>query len=690
MTQPSAPLILDRDGVACTVADGALRITDRGEPVASFPLAPIIDGKRAPLGPWVVEGCLWRAPFADGPGSVVLEARGPWLRYALELSPVNLDRLTFFADSDLFMERWRTFYIADQDCFRDVDEDVAMPVSTCVEPRRDADYHGLQDPGDRPSDWLADTPPRVVAFAQGRRWMTLSVPGPLPIGAAVFRVLRRRFSLAFDTVRLTCRGARSPEVFFAFNAASAEDCLDEHAAINRSLGYFRQRDGAPAWWAQPYFGVLDEMMGHCDPSMVGTPPPEKNPATPDRIRQWVARIEGITGVHEFLVVFDQCYFARYGEYVPLACLGGQAGFRRLIDDLRADGKRVGLYFHTFNADTAIPRIAAHPEWVAARRDRRDHPGAPPTRVGMRLQALDWTRPAVRDYMRDRVRYLLSDDPDCLNADWLCVHNNRTPDPRRHVFHDPDWGIGDQMTFNVWGAVYETAKRVKPECLVRFLTTDSYFQPCVDRVYLNEDWNATCDNWFIYARVATRTYQQTLIDVTPWFLGMTKARQFYMVMPAFGIPGTLALSFFIHPRAHLYPTRPRDHRRLAGSWQVYVNAPMSTDQQRRVDFDGIHLDAWRKYTTGPLAGFYASCLLSPRAYATYSERESRFTATEDRMVNVPLPPGATVAALQAVPHEGGTVAHEYDLLERDGQSFLRTHVTDCGGGICFYRARYRLP
>lgn len=309
---------------------------------------------------------------------------------------------------------------------------------------------------------------------------------------------------------------------------------------------------------------------------------------------------------------------------------------------------------------------------------------------MKLVNADWTHPEARAYMLERVRCLLSDEPDCLNADWLCVHNNRTPSPRRYTFHDPDWGIGDLMTFKVWQEVYAQAKRVKPHCMVRFLTVEAYLQPFVDRVYINEDWSTGCENWYKMARVVTRLYSDTLMDVTPWFLGMTKAREFYMVMPAFGIPGTLALSFFIHPRAYLYPTRPRDHRRWACSWQVYVNAPMTVDQERRLLFDGQNVLAYRKHTCGPLAGFYAARSLSRQSYVTYSQQEARVGSTESRMVNVPMPPGAEVLQVEAIRHDGSRSAHPYEQAQGDEGRCVRMHVTDSGDDVMYYRIEYHLP
>ena len=117
--------------------------------------------------------------------------------------------------------------------------------------------------------------------------------------------------------------------------------------------------------------------------------------------------------------------------------------------------------------------------------------------------------------------------------------------------------------------------------------------------------------------------------------------------------------------------------------------MTVEQERRLLFDGNEVFAYRKYTEGQLSGFYASMTLSRQCYVTYSASEARIGSTENRMVNVLLPPGAQVVAVEAVHHDGRPEQHSYELVCRDDQDFVRTHVTDCGGQVVYYRIRYRL-
>lgn len=265
--------------------------------------------------------------------------------------------------------------------------------------------------------------------------------------------------------------------------------------------------------------------------------------------------------------------------------------------------------------------------------------------------VNWTHPDARDYLRRRIHYLLSAEPGGLNADWLCVHNNFVPDPRQWRFHDLRWGLGDLTKFKVMREVYQAAKAAKPEAMVRWIIAESWGQPFVDRVYLNEDWSDTCDHWFRMARIVTRTLAGTLVDATPWFLSWAEAQEFWMVLPAFGVAGNHPLSQFrVGRRGDWEEAQPEDHRRWAASWQVYRNAPMTADQERRLDYQEGEVFAGRKYKQGPLAGFYAARAFGRRCFATYSETQALLAGTLEQVVDVPLPPGAEIAGVEAVRHD----------------------------------------
>ena len=697
----------------CSLVDDELRIAREESVIAVLPLIPVTE-RPLSFEEWRLEpdtggGDVWSVRLPELDGRVILEVRPDGISYAIETSVDFFESITYFPNASITSDFWQTFQFLEHDRLWSADQNTTVDIGSSIEQAvTGPDHGGLLDPADIADNWLPSVPPRVASFRIDRdEWLGLSVPGPLPVAATRFIWRDGRFSLEFEHLRPGCEGGEMPRVHLVFGLSEAEDVLTAHAELTRAMGLYREHDDDPGWWGQPSWGLLDEMLTVDDPdkSDMSVQPPEVRPLTPELIKKWARRVEEITGVGEFLIVFDQVYFARYGEYEPIPPLGGTAGFRQLIQDLRDNGKRVGLYFNPSTVDIETPALRENPEWFADRLGEGDsHRGIPPTRPDMECKSIDWTHPGARKYMEGRVHYLLSDDPDCLGADWLCVHNTRTTDPRGYKLHDPDWGVGDLATHKLRAVIYQAAKRAKPDAMVRFITVDSSAQPYVDRAYINEDWTPTCDNWWRMARIVTRTLPGTLLDVCPWFVSMTKAKDFWMVAPAFGVACNYALSCFVGMgrAAHRFrPTREKDRRRWAASWQAYVNAPMTADQRRRLNYrPGLDIregevDAWRKYVSGPLAGFYAARTFGRRCYATFSTSEARLVSTEDRWVNLPLPAGAGGLEVQEVRHDGTERDWPYEkceIPEQPGEAAskgVRLLAKDCGGEGLYYRVRYTL-
>lgn len=99
--------------------------------------------------------------------------------------------------------------------------------------------------------------------------------------------------------------------------------------------------------------------------------------------------------------------------------------------------------------------------------------------------------------------------------------------------------------------------------------------------------------------------------------------------------------------------------------------------------------WRKRTCGPLTGWYASLAFGRRCFATYSEKEARVAASESRMIELPLPPGAVVKEVEMVPHEGDPRPWDSSPCVTPEGPGLRMRVEDCGFEPMYFRVRYEL-
>ncbi|HEX7011006.1 MAG TPA: hypothetical protein VF184_13570 [Phycisphaeraceae bacterium] len=188
-----------------------------------------------------------------------------------------------------------------------------------------------------------------------------------------------------------------------------------------------------------------------------------------------------------------------------------------------------------------------------------------------------------------------------------------------------------------------------------------------------------------ARAVSRCLPGTLLAVNPYILSHTKHAEFVTIMPAYSVPSAMPLNH-IHTHGHAKQWQPMTQenlRRWAASWRVYINAPMTADQPRRIDFDGQRLTAWRKHAHGPLAGFYAALALGRRAMATYSPTEARVMACDYLVADVPLPPQAILTAVEAVADDGSAQPQPFSMIERSGQRLVRLELADSGSGQTGY-------
>jgi hypothetical protein len=117
--------------------------------------------------------------------------------------------------------------------------------------------------------------------------------------------------------------------------------------------------------------------------------------------------------------------------------------------------------------------------------------------------------------------------------------------------------------------------------------------------------------------------------------------------------------------------------------------MTADQERWLDYQEGEVFACRKYTQGPLAGFYAARTFGRRCFATYSETQALVASTLEQVVDVPLPPGAEITGVEAVRHDGGTVVWPFQAVSDGRGERVRLEVQDSGGEVLYYRIRYHL-
>ncbi|MFH0963347.1 MAG: hypothetical protein V2A58_04975 [Planctomycetota bacterium] len=676
-----------------------LMVSREGREAVSLGVAPVVEGKATALEGWEEKGAGHFSARVSGRSgdSVHLAEKLGRVAFWMETETDEFANLSYFTDVVIHGPGWHSFSSDEWDRFWEIDLDAQVGVSSCYGAMAvdGGDGQGMTDPGDLPPTWINNIQPRVFALRSEAGWVGLSLPGALPVGVTRARMEGRRWSLSFEALRPACREGGMPVVYFAPGIENPYDVVDVQRELSDALGLtVRKSADQPAWWASPHYKLWDEM-ARLQRFATFTYDEEGKPhtvLTTENVRKWLARVREHTGIRELNLFFDQTYFYQYGDKRVTDELGGVAGFRALIDELRAEGTRVALYLHLYHVSEGIDFYREHPEAFVKHKTRRDYHFQHGVQVGKSgLQHIDWTHPLGREFMRSWVEFILSDKPGCLNADWLALNNNIGVDPRQFRFHDPDWGIGDLMQKKATELVYRWAKEIKPDCMVRRQSPiDAYMQPFCDRANLCEHWNGWTDDWYRRGRIATRMLRDVIFETDAWFVTITKGYEYYHGMTAWNAPETESVDHTIHPYLSYRELREKDQRRRRSGMQAYMNAPFNRTDLCRCEWDAATKEAeqWRKRTCGKLAGFYAALALSKRCLVTYSETKAVIASSESRFAKVPLPRGAKVERVEQLLHDGSTRPLGWTPVETADGAGAEVRVADAATEVMHTVIRYR--
>jgi len=685
------------NGCQFTVTGKTLKISKEGRELMNLPLVPYVEDETFQMGPWKSIGTDHYRMKLTGLGSVHLALREGYVCYWIETKRKYFPRLTYFPNSQPTSSRWHTFLSDELDRTWTVDENVDVPLSCSYFGLHvdKADGAGMTDPGDNPPTWIWNIPPRVFAVELANGWMGFSIPGPLSVAVTRLTMQRGQFNLIFEELRPTAKEWGPPRVYLIPGLADPYDALDQHRLISDACGLTNRNKGPhPEWWSYPSYKAWDEVFRLNKGAILHDD--EGNFTSYFTTENWlhwidyVANYSGLKGRMNLQV--DQIYVHGYGSKKVISTLGGNEGFRKTIDELRQRGMHTGCYIHLFQLDPAVtdfPKL--HPEAICTPKDSSISFQSGVPLGGKSLIYVDWTHPLGRKYMLSMVEWILSDKPGCLNADWLLINNNLCVDPRKYNFYDPDWGTGDLMQMKVTKMVYEYAKKIKPDCLVRRQSPgDPFMQPYCDEANLCEEWNGNTRAWYKRAHIATRILEQCILHTDAWFVTLTKLTEYYFALATICPPEIESVRHAIHPYMYYREMRPKDYRRIRAGVQTYMNAPVLRSDICRVNYhEPDKLEIWRKRTTGPLSGWYAAIALSKRTFVTYSDTEARVASSRERRVAVPLPPKALLSAVIAVPHEGEPFDYPFEHIQLNGQQAIRLWIPDAGEKVMYISIKYSL-
>ena len=670
-----------------------LQISQAGDPVLDICLSPVLDAQTVKISSWHKVGHnSFKASLGKFGEAFVCEKFGK-LAYWIETPAKHFQDVTYMSDGILSGDVWRTFVSDDYERLWDKKIDTNIPISSAYADLNSPDYDdipaGMTDPTDAPPHWIWNIHVRAFAFRGRQHWLGVSIPGPWGIGVTRLNMHRARFNLRFEQLQTGCSNGRMPVVYFCPGLDDGFDVLDEHRNLSEKLDLFDlQPQEYPDWWSNPWFGYYDEMMRLMHEKVIEP----SNSNVINLLRDWVAKIKDLCRIDKLNINMEQGCYRLYGDYRPAKIFGSPESVRAAIDNWRQQGVHVGHYIHPFLVNTKVPFYQEHPEafckpkapgflmtYACETWDSEDPKFAP----------VDWTHPLGREFMLNWVTYLISSEPECLNCDILRSNHWRSPDPRSYDFHDPDWGLGDMMTYKVQKLLYQRAKEVKPQSMVtKVAVLDCYMQLTYDMMQICEDWTHNMQYWYRRTQLATRLIKNRRFWIDPWFCTRTKWNEYFMSLMALCVPETQAVEHTTHC---YYPswqplTEKLQRRRRAGL-HVALHSPPEPSDESRLIWDYDNLEVYRRKTTGPLAGWYAALALSPKCFVTYDQTQALIASTENRLDWVPLPPKARLGKVSRLLHDGSEHDYEYVLDEQDNR--LQLYIEDCGKDVFYYRITYTL-
>ncbi|MFA6134736.1 MAG: TIM-barrel domain-containing protein [Phycisphaerae bacterium] len=386
-----------------------------------------------------------------------------------------------------------------------------------------------------------------------------------------------------------------------------------------------------------------------------------------------------------VIIIDYGWFVMNGQWRPN--IKRFADFKATIAKLQAMGKKVLVWYSPyFNAEKST-NYQAHPEIGVKKRD-----GTPffVTRFGSEINyQSDFTHPAMRELCRSDLEFMLS--PQGLNADGIKIDCTHQPPTIDNVFHDPSWGTGEMFHYRASKFMYDAAKQIKPACCINATAGNPLFNRTYDvhRIHDAMEYNLDAYEERAWAAWMCGAGISDLDDWPSYDLFTVRANLRKIAYGAPSLYAAMRRGTGRRPKASWgYAVTPsQEELELLGSlYEVYAKAPV--DLSQAVTIDPFRKVFCRRYSAGPLAGFYAATTLAGnQAVAVYDAQAAHVVSISDIAVAVPLPRGARDVRLAMLDRSRGAVEIADCQVIDDSLIF---QARRCSGEVKCYRIAYALP
>jgi len=310
--------------------------------------------------------------------------------------------------------------------------------------------------------------PRFIYFEkpgeQGSGWM-VSCPGPSQGSGVEFRVERGSLSVTLLDFDNRANDGHFEGPYVAPGLSSLDEAFDLHRQLTGKEGYLRAGDRGRAWWQRPTL-YLDEtwMDDHARLD-------HRN-----NQRELLQSLSDLAKAHPFptasladtaILALDGPWHDAHGDYNPY-CPGlfkGMEAYSEFRQALLDGGHKLLLSFDPFLMGTNS-RLSAESPWAIL---QHLNGGALPSSGGDFF--IDYTHPGTKEYVEDRVAYLLADDEEALGADGLLLGDALGAPNKWAQWTDPEDGSGEALWARVLQHVASAARAVRPDSLIEVTGSD---------------------------------------------------------------------------------------------------------------------------------------------------------------------------------------------------------------------------
>ena len=521
----------------------------------------------------------------------------------------------------------------------------------------------VQEKHSTPESWMIAPPPHVMSFGDEESgWFGLSIPEPLPVVYTRISCEKQVLSLVFNSYSPEHSHGRLPRVFIDAGLGDSKEILDRHCAHARQLGLVDDSRKQYAWWHNPVYCTWGDQcyLQQSEPQPLSDV--SSYPLDEVKIMRWA---DGIRSVYpgEVNYIIDAGWFDCLGDYEPkISEFKSAEHFKALLDNLKAKGFRSILWYTPFWVQEGARVEKDHPEYLIRRCDGSIY------RDQDSRAFLDFSNPAVREYTQGRVEYLLK----TLDADGFKIDMNYVlplmPDV---MLHDPSWGYGSQLWFQVIKFIHACATAIKEDAFLTISGIESYLQPYASSVRLNDLFNLhDAKAWYDRAELVARLMPDVPIDVDGWPASLEKMREYQFVSPVFGAPVAYYIEATEVGAAKLTGI---EHNRMASVWHVYSKVPCGSGMKLTIDAGrGI-------FERRDARGNLKALALEKSVLIGYAEDRIYVTANRDRTVNVPVESADRYTKADKVFRDG---RREPVSFFKEAQSLV-LDVSDAGSGVLCY-------